>query len=316
MAQIKTDNSSNALVQVIETAIKLPGVKVNRNAFLSSTFEKADQSLRERILQVGPVEAGVSSEELMKKAKTLVTNRTLTSSAVSVAAGLPGGIAMAATIPADTAQFFGFALRLAQEIAYLYGEEDLWSDGNLQDDRVLNSIIIYCGVMFGAGGAAATLRVLSSQLSKQALKKIPQMALTKTFYYPIVKSIAKALGVRMTKGIFGNAVSKAIPIVGGGVSGAITFATLKPMGYKLVRVLDEAKFSYTEEEYEADLVEIQSIAEARDNEEKAAEAVEVKAEEVKLSFADEIKTYKELLDQGVLTDEEFNEIKKRLIEKI
>ena len=142
------------------------------------------------------------------------------------------------------------------------------------------------------------------------------MALTKTFYYPIVKSIAKALGVRMTKGIFGNAVSKAIPILGGGVSGAITFATLKPMGYKLVRVLDEAKFSYTEEEYEADLVEIQSIAEAQDNEEKAAEAVEVKAEDAKMSFIEEIKLNKELFDQGILTEEEFAEIKKRLIEKL
>lgn len=282
--QNNTVNSSNALVQVIETAIKLPGVKVSREAFLSSTFEKKDQSLRDKILQVGPVEAGVSSEELMKTATKLITNRTLTSSAVSAVAGLPGGVAMAATIPADTAQFFGFALRLAQEIAYLYGEEDLWSDGNLQEDRVMNTIIIYCGVMFGAGGAAATLRVLSSQLSKQALKKIPQMALTKTFYYPIVKSIAKALGVRMTKGIFGKAVSKAIPIVGGGVSGAITFATLRPMGFRLARVLDEAKFSYTEEEYDADLVEIQSFSEAQDNEEEAAE---VKAEDVKMSVAEE-----------------------------
>ncbi len=316
MAQTSTENSSNALVQVIETAIKLPGVKVNRDAFLSSIFEKSNQSLRERILQVGPVEAGVSSEELMKLATKLITSRTLTSSAVSFAAGLPGGIAMAATIPADTVQFFGFALRLAQEIAYLYGEDDLWSDGNLQEDRVMHTIIIYCGVMFGAGGAAATLRVLSSQLSKQALKKIPQMALTKTFYYPIIKSIAKALGVRMTKGIFGNAVSKAIPIVGGGVSGAITFATLRPMGFKLARVLDEAKFSYTDEELDADLVEIQSLAKEFENEEEATENEEAKTEKTKLAFTDEIKKYKELLDQGILTEEEFNEIKKRLIEKI
>ena len=33
---------------------------------------------------------------------------------------IPGGIAMAATIPADTLQFFGVALRLAQEISYIY----------------------------------------------------------------------------------------------------------------------------------------------------------------------------------------------------
>ena len=39
--------------------------------------------------------------------------------ALSFAAGIPGGLAMAATIPADVAQFFGMALRLAQELAYL-----------------------------------------------------------------------------------------------------------------------------------------------------------------------------------------------------
>ena len=316
MVKTSADNSGNAMVQVIETAIKLPGGKVNRDGFLSSTFEKADQNLREKILQVGPVEAGVSSEELMKLASKLVISRTLTSTAASVAAGIPGGAAMAATIPADTIQFFGIALRLAQEIAYLYGEEDLWSDGNLQEEKVMNTIIIYCGVMFGAGGAAATLRVLSSQLGKQALKKIPQMALTKTFYYPIIKSIAKFFGVRMTKGIFGKAVSKAVPVVGGVVSGGITFFSLKPMGFRLVRTLDEAKFSYTEEELDADLVEIKDIADADENKEESGEKATEKAEAAKLSFTEEIKLNKELLDQGILTEEEFAEIKKRLIEKI
>ncbi len=316
MAKNSADNSGNAMVQVIETAIKLPGVKVNRDGFLSSTFEKADQSLREKILQVGPVEAGVSSKELMKLASKLVISRTLTSTAASVAAGIPGGAAMAATIPADTIQYFGIALRLAQEIAYLYGEEDLWSEGNLQEEKVMNTIIIYCGVMFGAGGAAATLRVLSSQLGKQALKKIPQMALTKTFYYPIIKSIAKFFGVRMTKDIFGKAVSKAVPVIGGVVSGGITFFSLKPMGFRLVRTLDEAKFSYTEEELDADLVEIKDIADADENKEESGEKATEKAEAAKLSFTEEIKLNKELLDQGILTEEEFSEIKKRLIEKI
>ena len=34
-----------------------------------------------------------------------------------------------------------------------------------------------------------------------------------------------------------------------------------------------------------------------------------------ISIADEIKKSKELLDQGILTEDEFNEIKKKLIEK-
>lgn len=44
--------------------------------------------------------------------------------------------------------------------------------------------------------------------AKQALKKLTQKALTKTFYYSIVKSIAKAFGPKMTKEVFAKGVSK------------------------------------------------------------------------------------------------------------
>lgn len=308
--QINLKGTDNAIVQVIETAIQIPGVKVSRDSFLVSIFDKKDNDLIDSILRVGPVEAGIGRAELLKLAKSLVTNRTIKSTAMSFTAGLPGGIAMAATIPADTLQFFGISLRLAQEIAYLYGEEDLWSEGNLNEEKIMNTLILYCGVMFGASGASATLRVLSSQLGKQALKKIPKMALTKTFYYPIIKSITKFFGGRMTKGIFAKAVAKAVPLVGGVVSGGITFATLKPMALRLVNDLDNAKFSYKEEELNLDLFEIQKLV---DEQGVVNESIE-KIESIKIS--DEIIKNKELLDNGVITEAEFSEIKKRLIDKL
>ena len=303
-------NTDNAIVQVIELAVQIPGVKVNRDSFLMSVFQKKNQELKENILALGPVEAGIDRDELMKLARSLVVDRTMKSTAMSFAAGLPGGLAIAATIPADTIQYFGMALRLAQEIAYLYGEDDLWSEGNLKEEKVMNRLIIYCGVMFGAGGAAATLRVITSQLGKQALKKIPQMALTKTFYYPLVKSIVRFFGGRMTKNIFGNIVAKAVPILGGIVSGGITFATLRPQGFRLADILDEAKFSYSNEEMEADLMEIKRTVDLQEKSENTPVGVSIE-----ISIADEIKKSKELLDQGILTEDEFNEIKKKLIEK-
>ena len=303
-------NTDNAIVQVIELAVQIPGVKVNRDSFLMSVFQKKNQELKENILALGPIEAGIDRDELMKLARSLVVDRTIKSTAMSFAAGLPGGLALAATIPADTIQYFGMALRLAQEIAYLYGEDDLWSEGNLKEEKVMNTLIIYCGVMFGAGGAAATLRVITSQLGKQALKKIPEMALTKTFYYPLVKSIVRFFGGSMTKEIFGKAVAKVVPILGGIVSGGITFATLRPQVFRLVNVLDEAKFSYSKEEMEADLMEIRRTVDLQEKNENTTVRVNTET-----SIADEIKKSKELLDQGVLTEEEFTEIKKKLIEK-
>ena len=54
-------------------------------------------------------------------------------------------------------------------------------------------------------------------------------------------------------------VSKAVPILGGVVSGGITFATLRPMGQRLADTLDEAHFSYTEEEFHEDWEDIVEI---------------------------------------------------------
>lgn len=308
MEQNIQKTSDNTIIQIIETSMKMPVVKVNRDSFLMATFEKKEQEVKEKILKYGPIKAGISKEELRKIAKSLVSDRTIKSTAMSFVAGLPGGIAMAATIPADTIQYFALAIKLAQEIAYLYDEDNIWDKEKITEEKVVNTVLIYCGVMFGAGGAAATLRVLASQLGKQALKKVPQMALTKTFYYPIIKSIVRFFGGKMTKGIFGKAVAKSLPVVGGILSGGITFSTFKPMGFRLIDTLEEAKFSYTQSELEADLVEIKNSV--------VKEESESKEMDINISVADEIKKNKELLDNGVINEYEFNEIKKRLIEKI
>ena len=122
---------------------------------------------------------------------------------------------MAATIPADIIQFYSVALRMAQELVYLYGETDMWCEGTPDSDKVTNQLILYCGVMLGATGAAQTVRVMSSALAKQAIKTLPQKALMTTFYYPVVKAILKFFGVSVTKSTFAKGVSKVIPVVGG-----------------------------------------------------------------------------------------------------
>ena len=116
-----------ALENVITSAVQIPGVKVNRNKFLSETFASENVVIQD-ILDYGPIEAGISQEKLSKLASKLILTRTGTSSIASFVAGIPGGLAMAATIPADVLQFFGMSLRLAQELSYLYGEQDLWQD--------------------------------------------------------------------------------------------------------------------------------------------------------------------------------------------
>lgn len=317
----ENEQKSVSLESVISTAIQVPGVKVNRELFLREQFKGLPRERMEEIIDLGPVAAGVDRSQLRKMSKKIINERTIISTGASFAAGLPGGLAMAATIPADMLQFYGVALRMAQEIAYLYGEADLWNGEFLDNDKVTNQLILYCGVMLGASGAAQAVRVMSSALAKQLLKKLPQKALTKTFYYPIVKGIAKFFGVSMTKGIFAKGVSKAVPIIGGFVSGGITFATLRPMGQRLADTLDDAHFDYTEADFEEDWEDIVEANEAEPEtvpEASAEEPVVREAEQASpmVSVMDEIAKAKKLFDMGIINEQEFSEIKAKLIAKL
>lgn len=290
---------------IIENAIKMPGIKVNRNEFLMKMFERENIDIH-ILLDEGPISAGISQERLSKLAQKLISARTTESAGISFLAGIPGGVAMAATIPADTIQFFGMTLRLAQELTYLYGGEDLWKNGNVDSDLVRTQLVLYCGVMFGVSGASSGVRVLSSQLAKQAAKKIPQQALTKTAWYPILKQICKVIGVRMTKDIAAKGISKVIPVVGGIVSGGLTFATMRPMGQNLAQTLDEASFAYTDDMMKNDVEILEQMAEKPwksedENEKDIFETLE------KISV---------LRDKGIITEEEYAKKKEELIDRI
>lgn len=309
----KENNTS--LAKIISTAIEIPGVKVDRENLLREAFKSESREKLDRILEVGPVAAGCSRKQLKNISKRYVDIRTLTSTGASFVAGIPGGLAMAATIPADTLQFFAIALRLAQEIAYIYGADDLWSKGNVDIEKVQRQLILYCGVMFGVSGASATLRIAASAIGKQALKKIPRMALSKTFYYPIVKAIAKALGVRMTKGIFAKGVSKAIPVIGGVVSGVMTFACMRPMGNRLIDDFDEVKFDYSRHEFEADWEEVtEKFGAVVGDCQYVAEAVE--RNEFEKSCVKQLKEAKELFDADILTEDEYIQLKDKILVKM
>lgn len=328
----KEITSDIMLEEIICKAIQIPGVKVDRNKFLAEIFSsKVD--LLENIINNGPIGVGITREEINNIANRLIMKRTSQSSIASFAAGIPGGLAMAATIPADILQFFGMSLRLAQELSYLYGADDLWENGKIDDEKVKNQLILYCGVMFGVSGAVSGVRVLSTQVAKTALKKIPQKALTKTFWYPMIKKICSFVGYTLTKKTLASGVSKAIPVIGGVISGTINFASMMPMARKLNDTLDNATFDYSEEEFNRDIELLSNETGKVSEEDKQSfkEKFVVGFNKTKNSVSnlfsklgdnkdkseidpiEEIKKYKELLDSGIINQEEFNKKKKDLL---
>jgi len=323
--ELKKSDNGAAFESILTNALKIPGIRVNRQTFLREVFQDKPQVTYNKIIELGPVAAGCTQTELDKMAANLITKRTMQSSGISFAAGLPGGIAMAATIPADTMQFFGMALRLAQEIAYLYGGEDLWRNGEVDDEKVQGQLILYCGVMFGVSGSSAAVKVLSSAVAKQVAKKLPQKALMKTVYYPIIKKVAALLGVKMTKDTFAKGVAKAVPVIGGVVSGGLTFVSMRPMGKRLASTLSEAKFEYSEEDARRDIEQMYRESQETDvvdtefvyiDKQKADESTRLDqstSQAAKNDVADTLIKYQKLLESGLLSREEFEILKQKLI---
>ena len=325
------------LENVIANAVKIPGVKVDRKKFLAETFANTDFIIQD-IMEFGPIQVGVPQEELSKLANKLMLTRTGQSSVASFIAGIPGGLAMAATIPADVLQFFGMALRLAQELSYLYGAEDLWLNGQVDDEKVKNQLMLYCGVMFGVSGAVSGVRVLSTQIAKTTLKKLPQKALTKTFWYPMIKQIGKAIGIKVTKSTVTKGISNVIPVIGGVISGGLNFASMLPMANRLQSALESATFDYTEEDLEKDIEIIETVDYSNEPDELEDLKVKVVENSKKIGNnisgffkkqkkkSDEnekdedpfeaIKRLSELKDMGIISQEEFESKKAELLAKI
>lgn len=218
---------------LVESA-KLPMVKIDRESFLRKELkDRFSSDVVERAIKHNPAFAGISVEQIDKIAKSCIDSETTTVTALSAAAGLPGGLAMLGTVPADLVQYFVHTLRILQELIYLYGWSDLSLNANEISEETKNLLTLFLGVMFGVSGATKAVNHVAAQIAKQIAKKLPQKALTKGTIYPIVKKTATLLGVKMSKQIFSRGIAKTVPVIGAVISGGLTFATYKPMSEKL-----------------------------------------------------------------------------------
>ena len=193
-------------------------------------------------------------------ANACIRDNVLLASGTSVLAGLPGGIAMAVTIPTDVAQFYAFSLKLAQELGYIYGYDDLWASRNELSEEAKNTLLLYLGVMLGVNGAGALLRSGGVTVAKHVMTTVPQKAVAKAGWYPILKKVMKIFGVTLTRRGLAKGMGKAIPILGGVISGGLTYATMKPMGERLQKELSKL-VNYSEVQYQNDIAIIRKEAE-------------------------------------------------------
>lgn len=223
--------------KVLRGAMQLPGVKVNRDSFLTESLSiYCNGSQLSLALEKGTIDninMSVLDKIAMDCIKAHTTKAVLTSSIM----GIPGGFAMIGTVPGDVLQYYYHVFVLSQKLAYIYGYPDLCDENGNFTESSANLLTVFVGVMGGVAAANKVIQEVAEQAQKEVLKRLPRYALTKGFIYPLVKQVAKWIGVKLTTQSFAKGVSKFVPILGGAISGGLTYATFKPQANKLMRNL-------------------------------------------------------------------------------
>ncbi len=231
---------------IIILGIRTPGIKVNRESFLRKELLKHfPEETIEKAIATTPAKADISTDKIDKLADDVIKFERNCVSGISAALGAPGGVAMVATIPADITQYYGYMLRATQKLLYLYGFQQIDTNENegTFDSATMNTLILCLGAMYGVAGANNALKAMARALSTGVSKKFMNTAVTKGVIYPVVKSVCKWFGINLTKKMCVNFFNKAIPIVGGVVGGALTFATFKPCCDRLKVSLQDTMLS-------------------------------------------------------------------------
>jgi len=121
----KSEDLNQLVLSTLSKTTKLPFVKVSREEFLRKEFKGSEYL--DIILKNGP-HSVFTPEALRKRATKIINDTTKKTAFTSFVAGLPAN-PITATLSggADIIQYFGFSLNLAQQLAYLFGEDELFT---------------------------------------------------------------------------------------------------------------------------------------------------------------------------------------------
>ncbi|MFJ4208541.1 hypothetical protein ACIPY2_08785 [Paenarthrobacter sp. NPDC089675] len=235
----EVDNLGSNFTQILDAAAKLPGVRINRATYLRTALKRhCTQEQIERAIAQSPAAAGISLKIITEVANSSIKYETSKVTGLSALSGIPGGLLMLGTVPADILQYLGHMLRISQKLAYIYSWPDLFAEeGDEIDEATESMLVLFVGVMFGVQIAQSGVSKVAAMVAANVAKKLPQKALTQGVIYPIVKKVAGYLGVSMTKKLFATGVAKAIPVVGAVLSGGLTLSTFLPMSKRLQKHL-------------------------------------------------------------------------------
>lgn len=259
---------------IMQRAASLKVVKIDRGTFLRSEIKKRFPEIdADFAVETTPAEAGIAPEDLDRMAIDAIDLETKKCAGLSFLAGIPGGLAMVGTVPADLAQYFAHVMRIEQKLAYIYGWQTFLNEEDEVDDETVMKLVVLMGVMMQVGGAASAVTTFAANTARAGIEKaIQKQALTKTFWYNPMKKVLRYLGVNLTKQTFAKTASKVVPVIGGAISGGMTYMAYKPGAERLRRCLRSLPTSGIDETLYPDIIAIEADKAAVKREKALGEA--------------------------------------------
>ena len=237
--------------KILAAVLKMPGVKVNREAFLRKSLKNyCNEQRLDMLANVRPYT--ITTDDVIDQVATQCINyHTALATTGSTIAGLPGGLAMAATLPGDLTQYYYHVVVLSQKLAYLYGFPDFCDENGELGETASELLTIFMGSMMGVKVADQGINELAKGLATSAVGRLPRLMLTKTAIYPVVMQVAKLVGAKLTKEGLAKTVGRFIPIAGGLFSGTVTLFTFKPGARRLQKRLRAQKIHFNDGDIDA-----------------------------------------------------------------
>lgn len=232
--------------KILAAVLKMPGVKVDRVTFLRKALKDyCNEQRLDMLANVRPYT--ITSDKVIDQVATQCINRhTALATTGSTLAGLPGGLAMAATLPGDLTQYYYHVVVLSQKLAYLYGFPDFCDEKGELGENASELLTIFLGSMMGVKVADQGINELAKGLATSAVGRLPRIVLTKAAVYPIVLQVAKLVGAKLTREGLTKTVGRFIPIAGGIFSGTVTLFTFKPGARRLQKRLRAQKMHFND----------------------------------------------------------------------
>lgn len=183
-------------------------------------------------IELTPVQANIPLPQLRRIAGKMLGREARRTTVVSIAAGLPGAMAAATTIPADLAQLYAHLLRAIQMLSYLYGWRDVCcvTEGEM-DPSTRRAIILFLGAM--AGDVQA-----ESELARLAPLRMTDGLTDAICESDVVDAVTVNLEGRMAHRMTGQVVGKTIPLAGAVISGTLSYGGFSDMWKRLRDVLE------------------------------------------------------------------------------